>query len=140
MKHLIVGLSMLGLVGVSACVTEPPPCTPEWVEWKSDQVLTRFARSNYGTVSQLRDFSRDLENPSPLLLLRIASMQDDFTELARDFNRIVLPELNNAVAQCSEPRNFVPAFTGFLRKEGVGENVLEWVEAIGYLAVEQNRY
>lgn len=130
---------LLASTALSACVTQPDPCTPEWVEWRTDKVLSRFARSNYGTINELRGLSGQVDNPSALTALRIASLIDDFDDLARDFDRIVLPELNNAIAQCSQPQNFVPAFTGFLRDEGVGEDVLEWIEVVGYIAMEQYR-
>lgn len=131
--------ALLALGGVAGCATQPDPCTPEWIEWKTDQVLTQFARSNYDTVRALRDISGEVDNPGPLMAMRIAMMLDDFEGLARDFDRIVMPELNGAVALCGEPRNFVPAFSQFLRKEGVGEDVIQWVEVIGYVAMEQRR-
>lgn len=132
-------LAALCLTGVSACVT-PEPCTAEWVEWRTDKVLTRFARANSSTVNALRDLSGNIEEPGPLLAMRIAMVVGDLDDLTEDFNRIVLPELNSAIAQCSQPREFVPAFTQFLRKEGVGEDVIQWVEVLGYMAVEQNRF
>ena len=73
-----------------------------------------------------------------MMALQMATLADDFLALARDFDRIVMPELNDAVAQCSEPRNFVPAFTQFLRKEGVDNDVIEWVEVLGYVAINRN--
>lgn len=123
---------------LSACVTQPQPCTPEWVEWKTDQVLTRFARSNYGTINSLRAASARADSNSAMLALQMATLADDFLALARDFDRIVMPELNDAVAQCSQPRNFVPAFTQFLRKEGVDNEIIEWVEVLGYVAIDRN--
>ncbi|MGB3626381.1 MAG: hypothetical protein WA989_11145 [Henriciella sp.] len=139
-RHLLCATSLLlASTSLSACMTQPQPCTPEWVEWRTDKVLSRFARANYGTVNDLRSLSGKVDNPSALTALRIASLIDDFDDLARDFDRIVMPELNNAIAQCSQPQNFVPAFTGFLRDEGVGEDVIEWVEVIGYIAMEQYR-
>ncbi len=141
MKSLIssVALATLGLASLSACVT-PEPCTAEWVEWRTDKVLTRFANANSGTIRTLRDISGDMDAPGPLLAMRIAMAVNDVDDLTSDFRRIVLPELNSAIAQCSQPRHFVPAFTQFLRKEGVGEDVIEWIEVLGYLAAEQNQF
>lgn len=124
---------------IAGCATQPEPCTPEWVEWKTDRILTDFARSNRSTVRDLQNISGDIENPSAIMAVRIAALLVDFEDLARDFDRIVMPALNEAVAQCGQPRNFIPAFTGFLRDEGVGEDVIDWVEAIGYIAGQQGR-
>lgn len=124
---------------LSACVTQPEPCTPEWVEWKTDQVLGRFASSNMDTIQALRRVSGDIENPGPLMMIQLATLADDFTDLARDFDRIILPELNDAVAQCSQSQNFMPAFASFLRDEGVGEDAIVWIEALGYAAMGTQR-
>ena len=65
--------ALFGLAMLSACATTPEPCTPEWVEWKSEKVLKRFAVSNYSTVSRLRDFSQTLneDEMSPHIALQI---------------------------------------------------------------------
>lgn len=138
LSHLLPVLAIGLMAPLSACVTEPQPCTPEWVEWKSDQILSRFARGHYDTIDSLRSISSRYDGNSAMLALQMASMADDFLALARDFDRIVLPELNDAVARCSQPRNFVPAFTQFLRNEGVDSDIVEWVEVLGYVAIERN--
>ncbi len=91
------------------------------------------------TIQALRRVSGDIENPGPLLMIQLATLADDFTDLARDFDRIVLPELNDAVAQCSRSQDFMPAFSSFLRDEGVGEDAIVWIEALGYVAMGSQR-
>ncbi len=129
----LIGLAMLG-----ACATTPEPCTPEWVEWKSEKVLKRFAYANYGEVKRLRDFSEDLraDDIGPLTALQIPGMIQDFKALAEDFEADVLPALNDAVDQCGSVQALAPALTEFLRGEGVGEDVLEWVELLTVIAVD----
>ena len=124
---------------IAGCATQPEPCTPEWVEWKTDRILTEFARGHRDTVRDLQDVSGDVENPTAIMAVRLAALLVDVEDLARDFDRIVLPELNDAVEQCGQPRDFIPAFTQFLRKEGVDEDVIGWVETIGYIASPQGR-
>ena len=122
----------------SACVTQPEPCTAEWVEWKTDQVLDRYADEYRGTIRDLRGVSGDIENPSVLTALRIATLAGDAETLVRDFNTNVLPEINDAIALCGQPRQFVPACTSVLRREGVGEDVIDWIEAFGvYFEIQQ---
>jgi hypothetical protein len=137
MLKLTVAFASLAALGACASM-EPEPCTSEWVEWKTERVLTNFARSNYSEINRLRKFSQTLEggNVGPLTALKIPGMIEDFKELAEGFERKVRPELNLAVDQCSDPQKLIPAFTGFLRKEGVGEDVLEWVEVLGAFVVE----
>lgn len=129
----LIGLAMLG-----ACATTPEPCTPEWVEWKSEKILSRFALANYSEVKRLRDFSETLEGDDigPLVALQIPGMIEDFKVLASDFEADVLPALNDAVDECGSIQALAPALTQFLRDEGVGEDVLEWVELLTVIAVE----
>ncbi len=128
-----------GLAALSACATAPEPCTSEWVEYKTEKVLTSFARQNYGEVRRLKSFAATLEggDVGPLTAMRIPSMMNDFKKLASSFEDVALPQINAAIDQCGKPEELVPAFTAFLRKEGVGENILEWVEVLGTLAVDQ---
>ena len=130
--------ALFGLAMLSACATTPEPCTPEWVEWKSEKVLKRFAVSNYSTVSRLRDFSQTLneDEMSPLIALQIPGMIDDFKQLASRFEKTVLPELNVAVDQCGSVQELAPALTAFLRDEGVEDEVLEWVELLTVMIID----
>lgn len=138
-RNLFAGALAAGLVAVSGCATQPQPCTPEWIEWKTDRILTPFARSHAGAVRTLRDLSNENGSPDMFAALRLANSMDDFEDLAEDFDRTVLPQLNAALDQCSEPRQFVPAFSTFLRDQGVGEDIIAWVEVIGYVAMEERR-
>ena len=139
LRNIFAGALVAGLVAVSGCATQPQPCTPEWIEWKTDRILTPFARSHAGTVRLLRDLSDEADAPGMLMAVRIAASMDDFEALAEDFDRTVLPQLNDALDQCAEPQHFVPAFSTFLRDQGVGEDIIAWVEVIGYVAMEERR-
>ncbi len=127
------------LTALGACATiQPEPCTTEWAEYKTEKVLGQFARSNYREVRRLKSFAETLEdgNIGPLTALKIPAMIEDFKELAASFEGEVLPELNAALDQCGDVQTLIPAFTAFLSREGVGEDVLEWVELLGAFAVE----
>lgn len=130
---LLTSLSILG-----ACQTTPEPCTAEWIDWKTDRILSQFAAENSGEVRRLRDFSQTLQqdNIGPLTALQIPGMIEDFKTLASAFEGSVLPELNAAVEQCGSAQDLAPAFVSFLRDEGVGEDVLEWVELLAVIAIE----
>ena len=137
MRRLIA--ASIGLMALSACAsTRPEPCSVEWVEWKTDRVLGSFARQNRGIVTDLRDFSHKLEDPGPLTLFQMITKLDDFRALAEDFEIDVMPELKTAIDQCAAPEKFIPAFTGFLRKEGVNEDMLEWVDTLGEMVIEKS--
>lgn len=137
MRRIIA--ACVGLAAFSACASfEPEPCSAEWVEWKTDRVLGSFAAQNRRTINELIDFSGRLEDPGPLVLFQMATRLDDFQALAENFEADVMPELKSAIDQCGTPDKFIPAFTGFLRKEGVAEDMLIWIYALGSVALEQS--
>lgn len=136
MKRLLLATALPVLL--TACASlEPEPCTTEWVQWKTDRVLTPFAQDNRGLINDLRDFSQNLEDPGPFTMLRMAVKLQEFQDLATDFQTDIMPELEAAIDQCDSPAQFVPAFTNFLREQGVEEEMLVWVEAVGTLASQQ---
>ena len=131
-KHL--ALAFVGLAILGACVTrEPEPCTSEWVDYKTDRVLDKFARINSDEIRRLKVFGNTLNSGdvSAFAALQVPTMIKDFQTLATSFESIAMPELNSALGQCGTVESLVPAFTGFLRDQGVSENILEWVEFLG---------
>ena len=141
MKALIASIAaLMAITSLSGCASiEPEPCSAEWIEWKSERVLHKFARQNRGLVRDLRKFSKNMEEPSALQMLQMASRIDDFKKLAVSFEKTVLPELNAAAAQCGDPATFIPAFTQFLRDQGVEEEMLKWVTTFGAIAIEASQ-
>ena len=137
-KRLVT--SAICLATLCACATTPEPCTSEWVEYKTDKILTGFASDNRGDIRRLKNFADTLDGGDigPLTALQIPSMIDDFKDLATSFQEDALPDINAAIGQCNRPEDLVPAFTNFLRREGVGDDVLEWVELLAAFAVDQN--
>ena len=60
MKALIASIAaLMAITSLSGCASiEPEPCSAEWIEWKSERVLHKFARQNRGLVRDLRKFSK----------------------------------------------------------------------------------
>ncbi|MCA8901451.1 MAG: hypothetical protein KDA53_09390 [Hyphomonas sp.] len=121
----------LALLPLTACATmEPKPCTQEWIDYKSDRILRKFASENRSLINDLRRLADADGDISPLAAMSLMGKSAKIELFANSFNDIVLPELDAAVAQCGTSEEFIPAFTGFLRKEGVSEAALEWVAPI----------
>ncbi len=129
--------ALAGLAVLGACATGPEPCTPEWVEWKSERILSNFSIANYRTINRLKNFSEKLDDdPGPLTLLQVPGMIEDFEDLAQDFEQDAWPALKAAADQCGSVEALLPAFITFLEDEGVGDDVLEWVELIAVLTAD----
>lgn len=123
-------LAALALASAGACATQPEPCTAEWVEYRTDRILGRFAMENRGLVNDLRQLTRADGKVDPVQSILLAAKAEDIQRFARSFETVVVPELNSAIQQCGRHEDFVPAFTQFLRDEGVPEASLQWVGPI----------
>ena len=105
----------------------PKPCTAEWFDYKTEKMLRKFALQNRGLVRDLKALADADGEVNPMKALTLVSKAKDFEKLAKSFQKTVLPELDNAMETCGSDAEFVPAFTQFLRDEGVSEKALEWV-------------
>ncbi|MEZ5953085.1 MAG: hypothetical protein R3C13_02150 [Hyphomonas sp.] len=127
MKVRLAALAVC-LVPLAACATmEPEPCTAEWIDYKTDKVLKKFAGENRGLINDLKRLAREDGGINPVTAMSLMGKTDKLRRFAYSFNDIVLPELQAAMDQCGQRPEFVPAFTEFLRKEGVNDEALEWV-------------
>ncbi len=127
---LRVLLAAAALTTMAACATTPKPCTAEWIDYKLDRTLGRFAMENRSLVSDLRDLTTKDGEIDRVRVILLAAKADEIRAFARSFETIIVPELTSAFEQCSRQEDFVPAFTEFLRREGVAESTLQWVGPI----------
>ncbi|MCU0731951.1 MAG: hypothetical protein MUE84_10240 [Hyphomonas sp.] len=130
MKLRALCAALVVATSLGACATAPEPCTTEWIEYRTDRILTRFAMDNRGLVSDLRDLVRADGEVDPVQAILLAAKAEDLRDFADSFEKIIIPELESAVGQCGNKPEFIPAFTQFLRNEGVSESALEWVGPI----------
>ncbi|MEM1150218.1 MAG: hypothetical protein AAGI03_06625, partial [Pseudomonadota bacterium] len=86
-----VGVSGLGLV-LSACASlEPEPCTPEWVDFQTEQIIRPFAREYRSEIRTLSELSGQLDNPSMVTTLRLVGQADTIAEMFEDFQNRAVP-------------------------------------------------
>jgi hypothetical protein len=127
MKLRALCAAFLVFSSLGACATAPEPCTAEWIDYRTEKVLKRFALDNRSLVSDLRTLVKSEGKIDPVQAILLAAKADDLRKFAESFEKIVVPELQSAVDQCGKKAEFVPAFTEFLRKEGVSEEALQWI-------------
>ncbi len=135
MKLRALCAALLMATSLGACATAPEPCTTEWIDYRTDRILKRFASDNRGLVSDLRQLTRQDGGIDTVQAILLAAKADELRQFADSFQYRVVPDLKSAVAECRGDTNFVPAFTEFLRREGVPDEALQWVGPI--LAVSQ---
>ena len=136
MLYLVLGIFSMGALAACASL-EPEPCTSDWVKWQTNEITSDFRRDYGEQIRDLAQFSRQLENPSPLLLLQMSARVAEFQDMATNFSDTVMPQLRGAIDQCGTPTKFVSAFSGLLAEQGVDATVLEWVEDTALL-IEKN--
>ena len=129
MKRLFLILA-ISVVPLAGCATTPKPCTQEWVDYKTDRILRKFASENRVIINDLRRLTNAEGDLNTFATIQLMSRADDLQRFADSFQTIVLPELQQAVDECGRSEEFVPALTSFLREEGVSEDALEWVAPI----------
>ena len=120
----ILSLSLVALAGCAS--VEPQACTAEWVDYKTDKVLKKFASNNRGMINDLRRLQNADGDVDPFVAMQLLSKKNQIERFADTFQTIVVPELQAAVDQCGDAE-LIPAFTEFLRNEGVGDATLQWV-------------
>lgn len=130
MKLQALCAALMLAVSVGACATSPEPCTTEWIDYRTEKVLRRFAVENRDLVTDLRRLKREDGDIDPVQAILLAAKADDLRRFASSFERIIIPELQSAYDLCGKKAEFVPAFTQFLRREGVSDEALEWVGPI----------
>lgn len=126
-----IAVTSLCIAALSACATQPDPCTPEWVEWKSDKILKSFALDNRGFIRDLRKLEGQFESPSLLAAAQLLRVADEAGEVISDFKENVVPELRAAYNQCGSVDKLMPTFTKFLRQEGLSDETIRWIEGLG---------
>lgn len=130
MKLRVLCAAFIVVSSLGACATAPEPCTTEWVDYKSERILKSFALQNRTLVSDLRDLTRADGEIDPVQAILLTAKAKELRRFAETFQNQVVPDLRAAVAECRGDANFVPAFTEFLRREGVPQETLEWVGPI----------
>jgi hypothetical protein len=127
MKKLLAALVIAALPLAGCASIEPKACSAEWFDYKSEKVLRKFALQNRGLIGDLRQMAKADGEIDPFKALTMLAKAKDFQKFAKSFETVVIPELDAALETCGSNTEFVPAFTKFLRSEGVPESALEWV-------------
>lgn len=135
----LAGALALAASGLAACASlEPEPCTPEWVDFKTEQITRPFVAKYRSEIRTLRDLSGDLENPGMLTTMRMIGQADTIAEMFEDFSETAVPDIRAAVAQCDQPRVASQLLVSMLEREGVEGDVINWIEALGILIDTQD--
>ncbi len=137
----VVWLAAGAALMLPACASlEPEPCTAQWVDWQKGQIFDSFTQEHRSAISTLRTLEGDLQQPDMLTAFRLAGLIGDMRKMGEDFGTRVVPQIEAALSQCAAPGEASALLSDMLRREGVGEDVLVWVDTLALVMERrQNR-
>jgi microsomal dipeptidase-like Zn-dependent dipeptidase len=132
--RLLTVIAAFATLAISGCVTQPKPCTAEWVDWKSDRLFDEFARDHRKQIDDLRDATSNLDpsgerTPAHVSALALTGIRT--LALGADFFTVVVPEVKKAVSQCATTPKATQLFASLLRREGFSPETVKAIEDLG---------
>lgn len=133
-----IAAAMLALPVLASCATTPEPCTSEWVQWKTEGIIGKFAVEHGDEIGKLREIApimfgpegglEDIAPTSMMVLSAIGAL-----DLVLEFGADAWPQITEAVAECAAEPDAAYLFAGMLRDQGVDERAVKAIERMGNL-------
>lgn len=118
MRNLVIAAGATLLV--SACVTQPEPCTRNYFAYQADVLQRDFERRNRGEVRRLRTLRSDLQTQADFFTaLAIVSAKRDLEAVVTDVRTQVIPEARGIAERCGIDEAFDLMMDGFLVEQGI---------------------
>lgn len=136
MKHFVplVSLAILSTT-IASCATAPDPakvCTSEWISKRSDKAISRIESKAGRSLKSLQKTGESWskgKTPNPFQMLMLSrSLKSLENELK---NGQGIRDLKTLSATCNDPKIISDAMGGFLRKQGLPDNIINFIEDMG---------
>ena len=136
MKYLI-GLFCVAIVSlsVSGCATAPDPakvCTSEWIGKRSDRAISRIESKASRSLNSLQKAGESWakgKKPNPFQMLMLSNSLKGLEKELKNGQGI--RDLKILAATCDDPKIISDAMGGFLRKQGLPDNIINFIEGMG---------
>lgn len=136
MKHLIALLTLSILCfSISGCATAPDPakvCTSEWIVERSDKAISRIERKASRSLKSLQKAGESWargKTPNPFQMLMLSNSLKGLEKELKNGQGI--RDLKTLSATCDDPKIISDAMGGFLRKQGLPDNIINFIEGMG---------
>ncbi len=136
MKHLTALLAILFLCAlISACATAPDPakvCTSEWIGKRSDKAISRIETKAGRSLKTLRKAGESWakgKKPNPFQMLMLSNSLKGLEKELKNGQGI--RDLKTLSATCNDPKIISDAMGGFLRRQGLPDNIINFIEGMG---------
>jgi hypothetical protein len=133
MKHLLSAALMTAFtVSALGCASAPDPakvCTSEWIGTRADKAVSRIERKAGKSLRSLKKASESWsrgKTPNPFQMLMLSS---SLKSLEKELtNGRGIKDLKTLSATCDDPKIISDAMGGFLRKQGLPDNIINFIE------------
>lgn len=136
MKHLFALLTLSILCfSISGCATAPDPakvCTSEWIGKRSDKAISRIERKASRSLKSLQKAGESWARgkaPNPFQMLMLSNSLKGLEKELKNGQGI--RDLKTLSATCDDPKIISDAMGGFLRKQGLPDNIINFIEGMG---------
>lgn len=136
MKHLTTLLSIAIIsISVTGCATAPDPekvCTSEWISKRSDKAISRIEKKAVNSIKPLKKAGEKWaqgKKPNPIQLFMLSNSLKSLEKELKNGQGI--KDLKILSATCNDPKIISTAMDGFLRKQGLPDNIIKFIEGMG---------
>jgi len=136
MKHLTT-LLFIALISISVtgCATAPDPakvCTSEWISKRSNKAISRIESKAGRSLKSLQKAGKSWakgKTPNPFQMLMLSNSLKGLEKELKSGRGI--KDLKILSSTCDDPKIISDAMGGFLRKQGLPDNIINFIEGMG---------
>jgi len=136
MKHIITSLSCAILsISLSACATAPDPakvCTSEWIGKRSDKAISSIQSKAGNSLKSLQKAGESWAKGKKPNAIQLWGLQRSLKGLEKELTSGQgIKDLKILSATCNDPKIISDAMGGFLRNQGLPDNIINFIEGMG---------
>lgn len=136
MKHVIAPLLVtFTALSLSACATAPDPakvCTSEWIGERSDKAISRIESKAGRSINSLQKAGKSWAKGKTPNHFQMLMLSNSLKSLEKELkNGRGIKDLKTLSATCNDPQIVSDAMGGFLRKQGLPDNIINFIEGMG---------
>jgi len=136
MKYLAVILCLsITSLSITGCATAPDPakvCTSEWIGERSNKAINRIQSKAGSSLKSLKKAGESWAKGKKPNIIQMALLSRSLKGLESELkNGRGIKDLKTLSATCNDPKIISDAMGGFLRKQGLPDNIINFIEGMG---------
>ncbi len=120
---------------ITGCATAPDPakvCTSEWIGERSDKAISRIEKKAARSIKPLKKAGEKWAQGKKPNIVQQALLFRSLKGLEKELkNGQGIRDLKTLSATCNDPKIISDAMGGFLRKQGLPDNIINFIEGMG---------